>query len=142
LDLDLRPRPIDIDVCCFEALVPAVRWYFRSGRRRRNSTAGFHRRYRSALAIAATDTERSQGGHADAYSEQHREESNPQLASQTRSGSQIAEFGMNVMVRTHSIFSGNRETLHRRNGSGAVFSLKERLARLLIIFRNLLSEFH
>jgi hypothetical protein len=51
-------------------------------------------------------------------------ESNPQLASQTPCGSQKAEFGMNVTVRTHSIFSSNRETLQQRNGSGAVLCLR------------------
>jgi hypothetical protein len=52
--------------------MPALRWYFRSGRRRRNSTAGFYKRYRSALGIVTIDTERSHGGDADAYSEQSR----------------------------------------------------------------------
>jgi hypothetical protein len=29
---------------------------------------------------------------------------------------------MNVMVRTHSIFSGNRETLHRRGAAQGTIS--------------------
>jgi hypothetical protein len=91
--------------CLTTPIAPAI--LPNSAQYRPNNSAGSSVVCRAVL-IATSQAERSHGHHANAHSEQHRQQSDPQLALQTRSRSQKTKLGVNVVVRPYPISSRSR----------------------------------